>query len=191
MVRKLLALTALSTLCSLALAEKNDLKAARSVTQIFSQLVTFSFPNGFVPALEDAKDGQYIQESVLKGESLKNWSQMITVTGVKDMALSSKLTPTQFAGSIAGGFEQACSGSYTATGLGETKFSSHDAFAAVVSCGIANPAGKPYSEAMLLIVIKGTNDYYTIQWAERGDASKTPIKFDSVKWTDRLKKLKQ
>ncbi|MEI7430007.1 MAG: hypothetical protein WCL27_06085 [Betaproteobacteria bacterium] len=46
-----------------------------------------------------------------------------------------------------------------------------------------------HSESMLLIVIKGESDYYTVQWAERGDASTTPIKLDEAKWTDRFKRL--
>lgn len=159
------------------------------IAPIFGQLVMFSFPKGFVPAFENARDGQYIQESVLEGESVKKWSQMVTLTGAKGLASNPNLTPTRFAGGMAGGFKRACPETYTATGLGEIKFGNHDGFAAFVSCGTANSIGEPYSEAMVLIVIKGESDYYTIQWAERGEASKTPIKFDNAKWADRLKRL--
>lgn len=201
MIRKFALLAVVSVLCSSVLAEENALPlkgvealtqqgySVRTITPIFSQLVTFSFPKGFVPAFEDAKGGQYIQESVLKGESVKKWSQMITITGAKGLASSPNITPARFAGGMAGGFKRACPDSYTATGLGEIKFGSHDGFAAVVSCGVVNPVGEPYSESMLLIVIKGESDYYTIQWAERGKASKTPIKFDNAKWVDRFKRL--
>ena len=201
MIRNLLALTVLSTFCSYATAEDNSSKmnevgalreqgySVRTITPIFGQLVTFSFPKGFVPAFENAKGDQYIQESVLEGESVKKWSQMITITGAKGLASNPNVTPARFAGGMASGFKRVCPDSYSATGLGETKFGNHDAFAAVVSCGIAISTGEPYSESMLLIVIKGENDYYTIQWAERGGASKTPIKFEDVKWIDRMKKL--
>lgn len=201
MTFRFLVLSVACTLCSLALAQDKapplkEVEALRqqgysvsTITPIFSQLVTFSFPKGFVPAFEDAKGGQYIQESVLEGESVKKWSQMITITGAKGLASNPNVTPTRFAGSMAGGFKRVCPDSYSATGLGDIKFGKHDGFAAVVSCGISNPSGEPYSESLLVIVIKGENDYYTIQWAERGDASKTPIKFDNVKWTDRIKKL--
>jgi len=201
MIRKFAALAVVSTLCSPVLAEGNapPLKevevlrqqgySVRTITPIFSQLVTFSFPKGFVPAFENAKGGQYIQESVLEGESVKKWSQMITITGAKGLASNPNVTPARFAGGMAGGFKRACPDSYTATGLGEIKFGNHDGFVAVVSCGVANPVGESYSESMLLIVIKGESDYYTIQWAERGETSKTPIKFDNAKWGDRLKKL--
>lgn len=202
MARKLSALVVLVTFCSFAQAEDNAPKAnendealrqqghsVRTITPIFSQLVMFSLPKGFVPAFEDAKGGQYIREAVLEGESVTKWSQMITVTGAKGLASNLNLTPARFAGGIAGGFRRVCPDSYGATGLGEIRFGSHDAFAAFISCGVASPTGEPYSESLLLIVIKGENDYYTIQWAERGDASKTPIKFDEAKWLDRLKGL--
>jgi len=201
MHRKLLTATILSTLCSLALAEDNappmkEVEAlrqqgysVRTITPIFSQLLTFSFPKGFMPASENAKGGQYIQESVLEGESVMKWSQMITITGAKGLASNPIVTPSRFADIIAGGFKRVCPDSYSAAGFGDIKLGNHDAFAAVVSCGIAKPTAEPYSESMLLIVIKGEKDYYTIQWAERGEGSKTPIKFDNVKWIDRLKRL--
>ena len=159
------------------------------ITPIFSQLVTFSLPKGFVPAFEEAKARQYIQESVLEGESIKKWSQMITITGAKGLASNPNVTPARFSGGMEASFKRMCPASYSATDIGETKFGDHSAFAAVLSCGISISAGKPYSESMLLIVIKGENDYYTIQWAERGDASEIPIKLDDVKWMGRMKKL--
>lgn len=202
MLRKLLTLIVVSTGCSLAIAEVGSKKmneadalrqqgyAVKVITQIYSQLVAFSFPKGFTPVFEDVKGGQYIQESVLNGESIKKWSQMITITGAKGLASSPNLTPIKFAGGIAGGFKRVCPDSYSATGLGEIKLGPNDAFVAVVSCGTANTTAEPYSEAMLLIIVKGENDYYTIQWAERGTASKTPIPFDGNKWGSRIKMLR-
>lgn len=203
MIRKLIALTVLSALCSCAQVKDNAPKvnevdalrqqgsSVRTITPIFSQLVTFSLPKGFVPTFENVTGGNYyIKEAVLEGESVKEWSQMITVTGSKGLSSSPDLTPKRFAGGMAGGFKHDCPDSFSATNFGEIKIGINDAFAAVLSCGIASPTGeKTYSESTLLIAVKGENDYYTIQWAERGDASETPIKFDYVKWTDRIKKL--
>lgn len=201
MIRKLIALTVLSALCSCAQVKdkapkmsavdvlKQQGSSVRTITPIFSQLVTFSLPKGFMPAFENVKGGNfYIQEAVLDGESVKKWSQMITVTGAKGLSSNPDLTPKRFANGMAGGFKHDCPDSFSATNFGEMKIGINDAFAAVLSCGIASPT-EPYSESMLLIVVKGENDYYTIQWAERGDASETPIKFDYVKWANRIVKL--
>lgn len=191
----------LVVLCPLAIASDNPPKknkietlrqqgySVKTITPIFSQLLTFSFPKGFKPVFEDAKGAQYIQESVLEGESTKKWSQMVTVTGAKGLASNPNITPQAFANRIAGGFKNACPTSFSGNGLGAIKLGNYDAFASVISCGVANPAGELYSESMLLIVIKGESDYYTIQWAERGSASTSPIKFDDAKWTDRFQKL--
>lgn len=201
MVRKLIALIMLSTLCTATQAgedasKANEVDALRQksysvgvITPIFSQLVMFSYPKGFVPAFEDTKGGNYIQESVLAGDSLNKWTQMITITGAKNLALNPNATPTRYAESIAGGFKRVCPNSFNATSLGESKFGIYSGLSAVISCGTASPTKEQYSESLLLIVIKGDQDYYTIQWAERGNASEIPIKFDNAKWTDRVKKL--
>jgi hypothetical protein len=114
---------------------------------------------------------------------------MLTITGAKGLASNPNVSPQIFANKIAGGFKNACPASFSGAALGALKLGAHDAFGAVISCGVANPAGEPYSESMLLIVVKGQSDYYTIQWAERGAASKLPIKMDEAKWQDRLKQL--
>lgn len=201
MAHKLVVLTLLSTFCSATQAGEvavkvNEVETLRaqgysvgSITPIFSQLLMFSSPKDFVPAFEDAKTDFYLQESVLAGESVNKWTQMITITGSKNLALNPNVTPKRFADGMAGGFKAACPNSFNAFGLGETKFGDYSAFSAVISCGSASPTKEQYSESLLLIVIKGDKDYYTVQWAERGKASEQPIKFDSDKWTDRFKKL--
>jgi hypothetical protein len=164
-------------------------KSIKSISPIFGQLVLFSFPKGFVTVLEDTKDANYIRESVLVGESVQKWSQMVTVTGVKGLASNPNASPQAFANMMAGGFKKACPTSFAGTGLGTLKIGAHDAFAAVISCGTANAIGEQYSESVLLVVIKGESDYYTVQWAERGEASPTPIKYDHAKWIERFNTL--
>jgi hypothetical protein len=163
--------------------------SVQTITQIFSQLVSLSYPQGFVPAFVDVKNGHYIQESVLEGENVNKWTQMITITGYQNLTSNPNITPTKFVNGIAGGFKNACPNSFSATGLGEGKVDNHDASGAVISCSIATQATNAYSESTLVVVIKGAADYYTIQWAERADASQTSIAFDKDKWLERLKKL--
>lgn len=201
MLRRVLPLVAFLAICPFASADdstpkRNDIEALRAqgyavktISPIFGQLVMFSLPKGFTTVFEDAKASQYIRESVLVGENQHQWSQMVTVTGVKGLASNPNVTPQAFANRMAGGFKGVCPSSFSGTGLGAIKVGKYDAYAAVVSCGTANPVGDAYSESALLIVIKGESDYYTLQWAERNAASADPIKFDEAKWTERLKKL--
>lgn len=170
-------------------AARQQGRPVRTVTRIFDQILTFSYPRGFKPALEDLKGGQYIQESVLDGESLQKWSQMLTITGAKGLASHPDVSPQGLANRIAGGFRSVCPTSFSGTALGAFRVGSHDAFGAIISCGVAGAPGEPHSESLLLVVVKGRSDYYTIQWAERGAASTQPIKPDDAKWQGRLKQL--
>jgi hypothetical protein len=161
--------------------------AARAVTPVFSQLVSFSYPSGFVPAFEDSKPGGYIQESVLRGETVERWTQMLTLSGARDLAVNAQMTPSRFAGSVATGFKNACPQSYAALGLGDLRVGNYDAFAAVIGCGIA--PGGARSEVALLLVVKGERDYYTLQWTERAEPVNGPVALDAAKWSERLQRL--
>jgi len=56
--------------------------------------------------------------------------------------------------------------------LGPLKLGGQDGFAAVASCGTVQSATDKHAESALLIAIKGSTDYYTIQWTERGPPSR-------------------
>lgn len=161
----------------------------RAVTPVFSQLVTFSIPPSFSPAFENVNNGQYTQEMVPQGESVNNWSQMITLTGAKGLSANQNLTPQKFASLMAEGFKKACPTTFAAAGLGDVKISGFDAFGAVITCGTTTAGGPPHSEHLLVMVVKGQTDYYTLQWAERAAASASPIPFDETKWMSRFKAI--
>jgi len=157
----------------------------RAISPIFGQLVSFAMPSNFVAVFEDTKDSHYIREVVPKGESARAWTQMITVTGEKGAASNPDASPERFAGGIAAGFKSACPDSFAARSFGPTKFGSFDGFMAVIGCGNV----KGHSETAVLITLKGTSDYYTIQWAERGAAAARPA-VDDEKWIARLRELR-
>ncbi|WP_148089229.1 hypothetical protein [Herminiimonas sp. KBW02] len=166
-----------------------DGNATYAVTPIFSQILLHLRPKGFTDVFEDINPRGYIREAVLQGETLNNWTQMITLTGVKDLALNRDITPRQMTHSVGQRFYAACPNSFTAFALPPQKFSGHDAFAAVYGCGKSPTAFGEKSETTLVISIKGLRDYYAIQWAERNDPSDTPIPADQVKWTERMNAL--
>jgi hypothetical protein len=149
----------------------------------------FSFPKGFRLVFEDTRGSLYIQESALEGQTVHKWSEMITVTGARGLVSNPNVTPQILVASIASGFKKACPDTYSAVSLGDSKISGYPAFTAVMSCGTAPTTDAPRSESALIIAIRGKDDYYTIQWAERGMASRTPIMLDSAVWADRIKKL--
>lgn len=158
------------------------------ISPIFSQLVTFSMPSTFVVVGENAKGPSYIREAVLKGETAGHWTQMITVTGAKAMVANPKVSPETFAASIAGGFKSACPDTFAAKGVGPAKFGDQDGYVALASCGSVVSAPDRHSETALVVAVKGSADYYTLQWAERTPASGKPV-IDEAKWLKRLRQL--
>jgi hypothetical protein len=157
------------------------------ISPVFGQLVRFSMPANFAAVSESTKDTFYIREAVPKGETVKQWSQMITVTGAKGLASADTFSPQGLAGVIAGGFKRACPDSFVAQGLGATKFGEHEAYAAVAGCGKAGADG--HSETALIIAVKGSSDAYTIQWAERAAQPSSARDIDEAKWRGRLREL--
>jgi hypothetical protein len=179
-------------LCFVAPASAEDKDQSSSLTQIspiFSQLVSISVPTGFKTVFENTNGNRYIRESVLDGETADEWSQMITVTGVKGLATDPSVTAQLLATQIAFGFRHACPETFSVRRLGEAKISGQDAIVAVVGCGTVLTSITKRSETALVIVIKGSADYYTIQWAERGPPSAQSVVIDAEKWTDRLRSL--
>ncbi len=161
------------------------------ISPIFGQLVRFSLPSKFAPASFEKTNGpSYIREAVLKGETVSAWTQMITVTGAKDVAGNPQVTPQSFAVSMAAGFKKACPDTFAVKPFGAAKFGQQDAFVAVVGCGRIETSADKHGETALIVAVKGSADYYTVQWAERAPSSADKPLIDEAKWRDRLSKLK-
>jgi hypothetical protein len=170
---------------SAALAE-GPAPAFTVISPVFAQLVAFSMPSSFVVIGENTNGPSYIPEAVLKGESAGRWTQMITVTGAKDLAGNPKVSPETFAASIAGGFRSACPETFSVKAIGPTRFGDQDAYVAIASCGSVASSADKHSETALVVALKGSVDYYTLQWAERAPGSgKAAI--DEAKWLARLR----
>jgi hypothetical protein len=161
----------------------------RAISPIFSQLVLFSFPKKFVPAFEKAAPDFYIREAVLAGESVDRWSEMLTVTGSKDLATKPGATAATFANGLADRARKTCPATYSGGNLGSFKAGDYDGVAAVIACGATGSGAQQHSEAFLVLVIKGERDVYNIQWAERGPASDKPLNLADPKWLARKKIL--
>ena len=123
------------------------------------------------------------------GESIQSWTTMITLTGAKDLALNPAANLTGYVGRITAGYEKHCPSTYALNPLGPKVIDGHDAFAAVVSCGNVTEGTTSHSETAIILGIKGTSDYYTLQWAERGAASDKPLNLRAEYWTARIGQL--
>ena len=161
------------------------------ISPIFHQLVAFNSPADFVLHVpEHATATFYRRETVLKGETVDHWTQMLTVTGAKGAAAVEGMSPAKMGGEIAEGFQKACPETYAVRPIGAMEVSGLPGYLELVSCGtVAEEEGGKHSEAALIVVIAGDQDFYTVQWAERGEASATAMRFDDAKWQERFQAL--
>jgi hypothetical protein len=163
--------------------------SALAISPIFSQLVAFKMPLSFQVVNEETGAHSYIREAVPKGETTEQWTQMITVTGYKDAAADPGPPPAALINTIADGFTKACPDTVSVGDLGKPPIDGYPAQLAFVACGSATDGGSAHREAALILAIKGSHDYYTIQWAERGPAQATRVAFDQTHWMEKLKQL--
>ena len=159
------------------------------ISPVYGQLVRFSMPSNFVAAHENVNGPSYIREAVPKGETAGAWTQMITVTGAKGAAGNPQMTPESFAVSMAAGFKKVCPDTFAVKPFGAQKFGAHDGFVAVAGCGRVETAADRHGETALMVVVKGSADVYTIQWAERAPSSADKPAIDEAKWRERLGRL--
>jgi hypothetical protein len=160
-----------------------------AISPIFGQLVAFTQPSHFVPVLEQPTADRYIREAVPKGETAESWTEMITVTGLKGAAADPQASPEGLASSIVEGFKRACPETFATQTLSEDEIDGHDAYAVVASCGSVGVEGAAHGETALIVAIEGAADTYTIQWAERSEASVVPLDIDDDAWRDRFDQL--
>ena len=159
---------------------------ATIIAPVFAQLVTGPLPDGFVPAFENADATGYINESVPKGETLENWTQLITLTGAKGLAVGdTPTTASGFADFLAGRYRAVCPDAFVAEKFETPKIKgARENFMGYLSCGAVNSG--PQSESMVFMVMVGAEDIYTLQWAEHAGAAATGVAYSAEKWGPRL-----
>ena len=188
----LVAISCLLAVCAAAQAPHAD--SFQIITPVFHQLVAFNLPPGFkIDAPEQGNAKSYLRETVLKGETVEHWTQMITLTGARG-AVTAGLTAQRMVGNIADRYKSACPGTFAFENVGKVEISGQNGYLALLSCGhVADEggtAGAVHSETAVILAIAGTEDMYTLQWAERTHASDTPLPFDDAKWQARMTRLK-
>jgi hypothetical protein len=163
---------------------------AANISPIFHQLVVFTLPAHFRALTERTNGDFYIREHLPEGESVQKWTQMITLTAVRDLAANPNATPQSMTDRMAAGFRRKCPDSFSSALLGPQTVDGFEAFQAIASCGHQGSGADAYSETAIMLAVRGSGDYYTLQWVERGADAKGPLKLDTAYWTKRFDQLR-
>jgi hypothetical protein len=177
---------------ALALAESPAESHLAVVTPVFSQLVMFSLPPEFKspkPIYEKNSGSFYIRQQLPEGETLGKWSHMITLTGTRGLAANPSATPQAMLARMSADVQRNCPESFSTVAPGPQKVDGYDAYEVIVTCGRMQSGKDSYSESAIMLTVKGSNDYYTLQWTERGRDSAETRPIDVAYWTRQLARL--
>jgi hypothetical protein len=162
------------------------------VTPVFSQLVMFSLPPEFrsqKPTYEKNSGSFYIRQQLPEGETLGKWSRMITLTGTRGLAANPSATPQAMLARMSADVQRNCPDSFSTAAPGPQKVDGYDAYEVIVSCARMQSGKESYSESAIMLTVKGSNDYYTLQWTERGRDSAETRPIDVAYLTKQLARL--
>lgn len=170
-------------------SSNKPLSTVSYITPIFSQILALSAPKNFHIDFENVTEKQYILEAVPVGETVKSWTQMLTISGYKGLAEKPNFKPINMVQGVANGFQKACPSSFGAKSIWQGEVSGFEAFAAVITCGTSPMTKGKTSEEALVISIKGKHDFYGIQFAKRNQPSPSPININTKEWMRVLNSL--
>ncbi len=120
-----------------------------------------TMPSGFKVGYQDARNGVRIQELIPAGETVQNWSEMVTVQVFQNRT---DLDPRKMLERIRQQWLQACRGSAPATVVdGQTN--GYTVATMLLRCPMNGETGKP--ETTSFRAIKGRDSFYMVQRAVR------------------------
>lgn len=161
-------------------------RPAANISPVFHELVVFTMPAHFKAVYEKTNGSFYIREHVPEGESDDHWTRMITLTGTRDLASNPNVSPRAFVETIAAGFRRHCPDTFAVKELGPQSIGGNEGFAVITSCGRVQSGSDSHSEKAIMLAFRGSADYYTLQWAERGPVSAQPLTLDAADAAKRL-----
>jgi hypothetical protein len=164
--------------------------AVASVSPVFHQLVAFTLPPHFKGVFESNNGSFYMRQAVPDNESTQKWTRMITLTGVKDLASNPSATPQEMTQTMAEHFRKNCPDTFSTEVLGAQPVDGYATYQVIASCGHQQAGAEAYSETAIILAVKGSADYYTLQWVERGKDSKRPLTLDTTYWSKQFAQLR-
>ncbi len=129
--------------------------------QLQDENLLVSLPQGFKVGTNQSRAGLIMQEWVPAGETVQNWTEMVTVQIFQKRP---DIDPAQFLGLMEKQWAGACKGS-SATPVSVSKVNGYTAATILLRCPLLAQTGKP--ETTMFRAIKGNDSFYLVQRAVR------------------------
>ena len=161
------------------------------IAPVFHEYVLFSLPGTFqVTAREQTNSASYLREIPLRGETVEHWTQLVTLSGANGMASKPGVTVQTLSQNLVSQYQAGCPDTFGVMPGTAGKISGVDAEFLLMGCGsVQDKNGRPgamHSETTLMVVLKGSSDVYTLQWAQHGPSVQGHLKIDSAPWIKRM-----
>jgi len=114
---------------------------------------------------------------------------MLTLSGTRGLAGNPNATPQALLARMSADFQRHCPDTFSSEAPGSQKVDGYDAYEVIVSCGRVQSEKESYSESAVMLTMKGSSDYYTLQWTERGRDSAQARPIDVAYWAKQLARL--
>lgn len=135
--------------------------AGPSRAQLQDENLLVTLPQGFKVVMNESRKGLNMQEWVPAGETVQNWTEMVTIQIFLNRA---DLDPVRFLGLMEKQWAEACRGS-SATLVTVGKVNGYAAATSLLRCPLLTQTGRP--ETTMFRAIKGNDSFYLVQRAVR------------------------
>lgn len=153
-------------------------KGDQTAINVFDNVFSFNMPYGFSPAYEHKFQEGYVFDAAPEGQSIESWEKLITVTGQQNLATVPGITLNKMMDLYSKGLKELCPKSFSMVDVESIGAGEYPSKAAILRCGnVKNKDGKILSHTMVLNIIKGAEDVYTLRYIEKASAKK---KLDAV-----------
>lgn len=129
--------------------------------QFTNENLLVGMPQGFKVGFEDSRRGMTMQEWVPEGETVQNWTEMVTVQVFFNRP---DLDPAQFLATMEKQWAAACKGS-TAKPVASGPVNGYASTTVLLRCPLLASSGMP--ETTMVKAIKGNDSFYVVQRAAR------------------------
>lgn len=146
------------TLVPLALVFAMLLLIRPAAAQLVDENLLVDVPSGYEIGFRDQKNNMLINEMVPKGETVDNWTEMVTVQIFRGL----RATPEQFEGSVEKGWVNACPGG-TERNIANADENGYQVLVWRLDCPRNPDTGKP--EITFFKAIRGNDSFYVVQKA--------------------------
>lgn len=166
-------------------------KGQQLAIDVFDNIFSFNLPSNYTPINEEKYQDGYVFDAAPNGQNTENWSSLVTLTGQKDLATVPGLTLNKLLDLYVKGVKDNCITSFSAVNVPDSEVDGLSMKTALLRCGkVKDASGKEFSHTMIMGIVQGKKDIYTLRYIERSNPQK---KIDAVtvnKFMNKMNELK-